>query len=86
MKPFNHPIEEIVIDDFRLTDDIDQLLDLDEPDPDSVTPPTGVKFNELYVFNPKANISESFTVQAKGRCYTSARLGTSMQECAWENG
>lgn len=66
IRPKGHPIVELHIKDFRLEDGSEDILDLDRPSPDSVSGPPGVKFNELYVVNPRADMEGSFTVQAKG--------------------
>lgn len=64
LHPHNHPIQTIFIDDFEFSGQT--LLALDEPDEGTVLGPPGVKFREVYVFNPKAQISGTFTVRAKG--------------------
>lgn len=66
IKPENHPIKEIKIDELEIDENIESIVDLDEPDEKKIAGPDGIKFTEVYVINPKQDISGTFIVQAKG--------------------
>jgi len=87
LRPRNHPIEELVIEDFDLARE-EHLLDLDEPPPGSVDAPFGVRFDELYVLNPRADIRGTFKAKAKGsRIYKCAEWDFQARFCRgdWVN-
>ncbi|MBD3209963.1 hypothetical protein GF318_01125 [Candidatus Micrarchaeota archaeon] len=88
IRPKNHPIESITIRNFNIDADVNQIIDLDEPDESVVEGPPGVRFTELYAVNPKADVSGTFTARAKGsRVYKCADWDFESRACLgeWKN-
>jgi hypothetical protein len=65
IRPRNHPIESLTLENVDIGQGTGRLLDLDHPSPDTVNSPPGTRFQEVYVVNPHEGVSGSFTARAK---------------------
>jgi len=64
--PYSGPIANVTINSFNISQDVDQLIDLDLPNEVTTSPPIGFNFREVYVVNPQQNVVGEVSILAKG--------------------
>ena len=64
IRPQDHPVEEIILDNLDIPAGTTQILDLDDVPEDAGSVP-GAKFKELYAINPLIELSGTVKVMAK---------------------